>query len=342
MYLPSSSKLGVTSYLKKAEGQLHNLLRLTPAMSDQPPPHRPRRVSMGIPVEDLPPEPLHSNPLVIHSVHDDCPPTPPPPSHIPSLPSYLTLLQATHRYSSYVLTGFLSLHALNTCIIPLTTVFSSQQTALSKIDNGFMITRYLYRPSEHVELGLVIVPLAIHVATGMILRVRTIIKERSLYGEGLLKWHARQTRINRANGLSWPRIRALPTLGYSPTAASGWATLFFVSLHATTTRYFPWTYGGDGETSVGIVSHALQKHPLLGYAMYGGLIAAATFHIVSGWGRWLRVTFTKSGRRIKNYLVLGTVAAWMGGLVRVVMISVVSGTERAEFDALYQHLWVSF
>lgn len=314
----------------------------SPAMTDEPPPHRPRRVSMGIPVEDLPPEPLHSNPLAIHPVHDDRPPTPPPASDIPALPSFLTLLQATHRYSSYVLTGFLSLHALNTCIIPLTTVFSSQQTALSKIDNGFMITRYLYRPSEHLELGLVLVPLGIHVATGMILRVQRIIKERSLYGEGLLKWHARQTRINRAKGLSWPRIRALPTLGYSATAASGWATLFFVSLHATTTRYFPWKYGGDGETSVSIVSYALQKHPVLGYAMYVGLIAAATFHIVSGWGRWLRVTFMKRGRRIKNYFVLGTAAAWLGGLVRVGMIPVVSGTERAEFDALYRHLWGDF
>ena len=312
-------------------------------MTDGLPPHRPRRVSMGIPVEDLPPEPLHSNPLPIHPVHDDRRPTPPPPTDIPAVvPSFLTLIQTTHRYSSYLLTGFLSLHALNTCVVPLATVLSTNQAALSKIDNGFMITRYIYRPSEPVELGLVLVPLGIHVVTGLILRVRRIMHERSLYGEGLLKWHARQTRINRAKGLSWPRIRALPTLGYSATAATGWATLFFVSLHAATTRYFPWRYGGNGETSVGIVSHALQKHPVLGYALYGGLIAAGTFHIVSGWGRWLRVVFTKRGRTIKNYLVLGTAVAWLGGLVRVGWIAVDSGAERAEYDMLYRHLWGSF
>jgi hypothetical protein len=294
---------------------------------------------MDIPVEDLPPEPIHSDLLAIRPAHKDHSPSPTPKEDIPSL---LTLLQATHRYSSYVLTSFLGIHALNTCIIPLTTLISPSQSALSKIDNGFMITRYLYRPSDHIELALVLAPLGIHVVTGIFLRVRRVLKDRNLYGEGLLKWHARQTRINRSKGLSWPRIRALPTLGYSATAASGWATLFFVSIHAVTTRYFPWKYGGNGETSVSIVSHVLQKHPLLGYGVYGGLIVVGTFHIVSGWGRWLNLTFTKRGRWVKNYIVLGTVGAWLVSLVRVGQLEILSGAERAEYDGLYRHLWGAF
>ena len=288
-------------------------------------------MSIGIPVEDLPPEP----------VHEDRSPSPSPTETI-RIPSLIALLQATHRYSSYALTGFLSLHALNTCIIPFTTLISPNQAALSKIDNGFMITRYLYRPSGPIEIALVLAPLGIHVVSGMILRIRRVLKERNLYGEGLLKWHARHTRINRAKGLSWPRIRALPTLGYSATAASGWATLFFVSIHAITTRYFPWKYGGDGETSVSIVSHALQKHPFLGYSVYGGLIAVGTFHIVSGWGRWLKLTFTERGRRAKNYVVLATMAAWLASLVRIGGLGIVSGAERGEYDTLYRHLWGAF
>src|SRR5271170_6818347 len=194
-------------------------------MSSRP---RRRRASSSAGVEILPPEPVHSNPLALRPAHLSHSPSPEP--HVPQLPSILTLLQFTHRYSSYVLSGFLSLHALNTCIIPLVTIASTSESALSKIDNGFMITRYLYRPSQSVEAGLILVPLGVHLLTGFILRVRRIFRERNLYGEGLLAWHARQTRINRAKGLSWPRIRALPTLGYSSTAASGWAVLGFVSL----------------------------------------------------------------------------------------------------------------
>jgi hypothetical protein len=299
----------------------------------------PRRRSSAGSVETLPPEPVHSNPLAIRPANIAGESSPPPPVALPSL---LSVIQFTHRYSSYVASGFLSLHALNTCIVPLLTFFSSNESALSKIDNGFMITRYLYRPSEQVEVALILAPLGIHVVTGLILRARRIYMERNLYGEGLLAWHARQTRINRAKGLSWPRIRALPTLGYSSTAATGWATWLFVGLHAFTTRFLPWKYAGDGETSVTIVSHALQKHPILVYTIYTGLIGFGTFHVLSGWGRWLKLTFTPRGRRYKNYLVMGTVSVWLVSLVRVGRLEIFSRAVKLEYDRLYQHLWGAF
>jgi hypothetical protein len=310
-------------------------------MSSRPDHHRRRRASSGVTVETLPPEPVQSNPLTLCPTHVS-PPSSPPPSYTPRMPSVLTLLQSTHRYSSYVLSGFLGLHVLNTCIIPLVTVISSQEDALSKIDNAFMITRYLYRPSQSMEISLVLAPLGIHVITGLILRVRRIFMERNLYGEGLLAWHARQTRINRAKGLSWPRVRALPTLGYSATAVTGWATLLFVPLHAFTARYLPWKYGGDGETSVTVVTHALQKHPLLTYTLYTGLIVAGTFHIISGWGRWLKLTFTPRGRRYKNYIVVGTITAWLISLAQIGRLKIFSRAVKLEYDSLYQRLWGAF
>src|SRR5208282_6067352 len=191
-------------------------------------------------------------------------------------------------------------------------------------------------------MGLILVPLGIHVLTGLVLRARRVYKERSLYGEGLLAWHARQTRINRAKGLSWPRVRALPTLGYSAPAATGWATLLFLPLHTFTTRYLPWKYGGDGETSVTLVTHALQKHPLLTYTLYTGLIAAGTFHIISGWGKWLKLTLTPRGRRYKNYFVIGTIAAWLVSLARIGRLDIFSRAVKLEYDSLYQHLWRAF
>jgi Protein of unknown function (DUF1691) len=308
-----------------------------------PPPRSRRRASSNASVITLPPEPVQSNPLSIHPAH--VPRQPSATDPIPSksyIPSVLTLLQSTHRYSSYVASGFLSLHALNTCIIPFFTVLSNRNAALSKIDNGFMITRYLYRPSESTEIALVLAPIAVHVITGLFLRMRRIYLDRDLYGEGLLASHARQTRINRAKGLSWPRIRALPTLGYSATAATGWATLFFVSIHAYTTRYLPWAHDGNGETSVTIVSHALQKHPILSYTLYAGLIAAGSFHIISGWGRWLKLTFTPRGRRLKNYLVIGTITTWLVSLYRVGRLEIFGHAVKAEYDSLYQRLWGAF
>jgi MDM10-complementing protein 1, transmembrane domain len=228
------------------------------------------------------------------------------------------------------------------CVIPLFTITSPADVALRRIDNGFMITRYLYRPSELVETGLVWGPLVVHVLSGFILRARRILMDRSLYGEGIIAWHQRQTRVNRAQGLSWPRIRALPTLGYSVVAATGLATFLFVGLHAYTVRYLPYKYGGDGETSVTIVSRLLQKYPYVGYTLYAGLVSFGTFHVISGWGRWLRLTTTPRGRRIKNYLVLGTISTLLVSLVRVRQLPILSEAIKREYDSLYQYLWSGF
>jgi len=311
-----------------------------------PLPHREnvqRRPSMGISVEELPPEPLQSNSLTLRPANGPNSSSPNAPSKTKKqFPSFLSLLQATHRYSSYALTGFLGLHALNTCVIPLLTAFSNQSDALTAIDNGFMITRYFYRPSDAVEAAIIFAPLSLHVYSGLILRLRRIFMDRDLYGEGILAWHARQTRINRANGLSWPRIRALPTLGYSATAATGWATVLFVGLHAYTTRYVPKMYGDDGETSILIVSHALQKHPILAYGLYAGLIGFGAFHFISGWGKWLKLTSSQRSRRVKNYVVMGAVTAWLVSLLRVGRLRILSYAVKAEYDRLYRYLWGAF
>jgi hypothetical protein len=310
---------------------------------------RRRRASSSASVTVLPPEPVQSHPHSLHPAHISHEPSSPssadlpPPSPKSYFPSVLSLLQSTQRYSSYIATGFLSLHALNTCIIPLCTALSNTEEALSKIDNGFMITRFLYRPSESTEWTLVLLPLAVHVLSGLCLRLRKIYLTRNLYGEGILASHARQTRINRSKGLSWPRIRALPTLGYSAIAATGWGTCLLVSLHAYTTRYLPHVqHGQGGETSITLVSHALQTHPVWGYGLYTVMIALAGFHVVSGWGRWLKVTFTQRGRRWKNWIVVAVVGGWLGALVRVGRLEVFSRATRGEYDVLYRRLWGAF
>ena len=91
-----------------------------------------------------------------------------------------------------------------------------------------------------------------------------------------------------------------------------------------------------------IVTHALRKHPYLCYTLYLGLIGASSFHVISGWGRWLRLTFSARGRRIKNYVVVGTVAAWSMALVRIGTLKIFSQADKIEYDRLYRHLWRGF
>ena len=301
----------------------------------------PNSNSPNFDVEDIPPQPVL---YTSHGLHTSSPKKTISPSGRLTVeyPSLLKTLQWTRRYSSYIFSGFVGLHALNTCIIPLATLVSGGDAALSKIDNGFLVTRYLYRPSQTVETILVWVPLGLHVLTGIAIRVYRIFIARDLYGEGTIARYRRQAVHYRSKGFSWPYLRALPSLGLSDIAAAGYTTLFLVSLHAYSTRILPILYGDGGDTSISIVSHALQKHPLLTYPLYAFLIGTSAFHIVGGWGKWMRWTLTAKRRRIRNNIVTGTMGIWMVSLARIGRLEVFSAVVKAEYDRLYRHIWAGF
>jgi tRNA (guanine26-N2/guanine27-N2)-dimethyltransferase len=249
------------------------------------------------------------------------------------------LLQTAHRYSSYVLSGFISLHFVNTCIIPMATWSSSSKTAVSNIDDAFTITRYIYRPSLTIEMGLIFLSLLVHIACGVVLRT---IQIRNLYREGIVSWYERQTQINIANGFAWAHIRALPTFDLSDIAASGYITWFCVTLHIYTVRNVPWKYAGDGETSITIVTHALQKHPRLFYTLYYSLLSAGPFHIISGWGKWLGLTVTPRATLVKNYVVMVVNVLWLTALIRVGRLEIFSDALKVQYDVLYRYFWGGF
>jgi hypothetical protein len=253
------------------------------------------------------------------------------------VPSGLTL-QTMQRYSSYAFSGFLGLHFANTCIVPLTTWFSSK-TAISNIDNGFMITRQIYRPTLAVESSLIFAPLFVHIACGVMLRATRII---DLYREPIPARHDGLTRISLINYLAQPHIRARLTLNLSDIAASGYITWLCVALHIYTVRNIPWKYAGEGETSITIVTYALQKHPVLFYTLYYTLISAGVFHVISGWGKWLELTGTPRAKRWKNYIVTAVNLLWLSSLIRVGRLEILSDALKAGYDTLYRYFWSGF
>jgi len=228
--------------------------------------------------------------------------------------SLFNLLRTTQRYSSYVFTGFFGVHVLNNVLVPLTTwTQRSGRGAVSTIDSAFESTRRFYRPAAGVEFGLIFIPLAVHVGSGLLLRTNLL---KTLYPEGIVAWHHDRARANiAAGGLSYPRLRAIPTFGLSDIAASGYITAVCVVFHIFMIRYLPWTSSIDA--SITLVTRALQKHPRVFYAFHYTLLSAGVFHVISGWGRWLKLTASPRSVLIKNTVVTVVNLAWVAALIRV-------------------------
>ena len=227
--------------------------------------------------------------------------------------SGFNLLRITQRYSSYVFTGFFGVHILNNVVVPLTTwAQKSALGAVSTIDSAFEGTRKVYRPTRAVEFGLIFIPLAVHVGSGLLLRANRL---KTLYPQGILPWHREKTRANAASGLSYPHLRAMPTFGLSDIAASGYITAACVVFHIFMVRYLPWKFSMDA--SITLVTRALQKHPRVYYAFHYTLLSAGLFHIISGWGRWLKLTASPRSVLIKNAVVTVVNLSWVASLIRV-------------------------
>ena len=250
--------------------------------------------------------------------------------------SVLNLLQTTQRYSSYTFSGFVGIHILNNVVIPLATWSQSSSLAVSTIDSAFEHTRKVYRPSPVVEFGLVFIPLAVHVASGLLLRTYRF---KSLYPQGIVKWHRQELQKNAATDLSYPRLRAIPTFGLSDVAASGYITAFCVIFHILMVRYLPWKY--DVESSIAVVTRPLQKHPRIFYTFYYSLLSAGVFHIISGWGKWLKLTTTPRSILVKNALVTVVNFSWVAALVRVGCLQIPQMLS-TQYDALYGLLFRRF
>ena len=236
-------------------------------------------------------------------------------------------LQTLQKYSTYPFLFYAAIHITNTSFIPLWT------RNLHTADSYLLLTRPYYQ-SPILEKAVVFGPLAIHVLSGIALRVyrRRIIARR----------HGAETHRERKR-IPWPKLSLQSAIGY---------LLYpLVVGHMYINRILPLQEEG-GSSGVGLrfVAHGFTKHPYVDHIGYGVLIALGSWHIIGGTAKWLRVSqeyvtiagdYGRKVRRRRGWIINGLSAAvaliWMaGGLGIVGRGGKGSLWEARGWDALYK------
>ncbi|KAK7519547.1 uncharacterized protein IWZ02DRAFT_454476 [Phyllosticta citriasiana] len=241
---------------------------------------------------------------------------------------YLTRIQ---KYSSYAFTLFAAAHITNTSLIPLAT------RSLPASDTYLLLTRPYYQDFPFEQL-LVIAPLALHIASGLALRLyRRRQTVRRYAGEA-------STRSERRR-VPWPAV--------SGTSALGFASTLLVGGHAFVNRCVPLLVEGSS-AGIGLeyVSHAFSRHPALAFVGFGALVAATVWHGVWGaakWNGWTPAQLVRPGaegemRRKRRWYVINGIAAalaglWMwGGLGMVGQGGPATGWVARDYDNLFKSI----
>ncbi|KAI9651864.1 MAG: hypothetical protein M1831_007529 [Alyxoria varia] len=218
-------------------------------------------------------------------------------------------LQQTQRYSSYTFTAFAALHITNMSLIPLIT---QSVPASSKY---LLLTRPYYQ-SFPLEPLLVIMPLGIHIASGVSLR---------LYRRHILVRDSGAITPSERKRVSWPRV--------TWTSAMGFAGTWLVGLHAGVTRLLPLLVDG-GSSGVGLdfVGHGVSltsqdgvSPGWLGLGFYTALVTVVGSHMVWGWSKWLGVSPPPGPKPAMagtagNETMLRRKKRWYGGAVATVAV----------------------
>ena len=248
-------------------------------------------------------------------------------SHGLSATSITHILQSLQKYSTYPFFFFTAIHITNTSIIPLWT------RNLHISDKYLLLTRPYYQ-SPILEEAIVFAPLAIHVFSGIALRIyrRRIIALR----------HGAETYSERRS-IPWPKLSLQSAIGY---------LLYpLVIGHMYINRILPLQEEG-GSSGVGLrfVAHGFTKHPVIDNLGYAVLIGLGSWHVVGGTAKWLRVSpeyvnmsgdYGRKVRRRRGWIVNSISAAvaliWMaGGLGVVGRGGVGSLWEARGWDNLYR------
>ncbi|MCJ1334939.1 hypothetical protein MMC09_000205 [Bachmanniomyces sp. S44760] len=179
-------------------------------------------------------------------------------------PGCAQIVQRIQKYSSYTFTAYLAAHITNTSILPLIT------QSISSSDTYLLLTRPYYQ-SPISEPLLVIAPLALHVASGIALR---LVRRRQTAIR-----HGAENRTERRK-IAWPRL--------SGTSALGYVLLPFVAGHVAINRLLPlWVEGGSSGVGLQYVGHTFARLPVISWVGYTALVGVGSFHFVWGWARWL-------------------------------------------------------
>lgn len=159
------------------------------------------------------------------------------------------------------------MHLTNTSLIPLFT----QSVAAS--EQYLLLTRPYYQ-SLALEPLLVTIPLVIHIASGVLLRLHRRKTAILRYGSVSLPYPTIQTQNQR----HVRQFRFWPEMSF--TSLSGYILTPLVLGHSLVNRILPlWIEGSSSGVGLGFVSHGFAKHPLIAYAGFTALIGFASMHI---------------------------------------------------------------
>jgi hypothetical protein len=233
------------------------------------------------------------------------------------------------RYSSYAFGVFTVFHVANTSLIPLVT------QSVQASDSYLLLTRPYYQ-SRPFEPLLVVAPLAVHIISGLALRVYRRQQQLRRYGA--------EGKSDRRK-VKWPVISGISALGF--------ATTWLVVGHAIVNRLVPlYIEGSSANVGLEYVAHGFAKHPITATAGFATLVGVSVWHMTWGWAKWMgwtpsQVTIggSEGGLEKKRrwYLVNGAAAlstlVWLaGGLGVVGRGGKTIGWQAGVYDSLYKQI----
>ncbi|KAF2871937.1 hypothetical protein BDV95DRAFT_493248 [Massariosphaeria phaeospora] len=235
-------------------------------------------------------------------------------------------LVRAQKYSSYAFTVFAASHIANVALIPLAT------RSVVESNRYLLLTRPYYQ-SALTEPIVVSLPLAVHIVSGIALRLYRRRQALTRYGA--------ETQRDRKT-IPWPAVSGTSALGYALVPLAGF--------HFWSTRILPMYMHGDNSLiSLSYISHGFWRHPLVSFAGFTALVGIGTWHITWGWAKWLglsptQVKESESRRNLikkRRWYGINAVSAlvtalWLaGGLGIVGRGGKTDGWIGREFDQLY-------
>lgn len=230
----------------------------------------------------------------------------------------IPILTSIQKYSSYTFTVFTFLHG--------TTVLICPAISDSLANEMLSMTRTIYQGSG-LEGILVWGSLSLHVLAGISIRAIRNLQYRAKYGgskvhdnrlkrkrrnsqienEVISKDYDGQIKVNDDTevglvggvtnffGLGFRKSYLFRTFGLSPLQATGYLSIPLIAYHALQVRIAPLLVDGDSSyITLEYISYLFNeaKHasvPILNWAIYPSLVVFTTYHIISGWMKWLKI-----------------------------------------------------
>ncbi|ODV95063.1 hypothetical protein PACTADRAFT_34803 [Pachysolen tannophilus NRRL Y-2460] len=261
------------------------------------------------------------------------------------------LLKA-QKYSSIVFSVFALLHGSSVLISPLISVEIA--------DEVMMMSRTIYQ-MPGLEGILIFGSLTVHILSGITIRILRNIRKKSYYGGSGSSPERREThnserpersdvinvtkrknkKLDDDYGLGGvatflgigPRKSFISRkLGLSPLSFTGYLLVPIVAYHIFQERIIPLIIDGDSSLiNLGYISHALARKNIITFTGLTFLVWCASYHIVSGWMRYLKFYSVKS-RKIAYFIIHGLTICGAVSLYKIGQLGPSTGYIGGKFD----------